>query len=237
MNKTAKRIFSIGCGCLSVILVGGLIVGWIFYARILKPAKELEKIGRVSEQTYKVINGDFPFRPPFSGQLDEKRFQEYLAIRAAAAAAADANIEKLERALKRSSRELAIASLLNEGFVDTIQKILDAHQAALREHKMSASEYQWITRAAMANVLQAADKGNSEAQSLSAYYMGEGKVGAQVQMTADEKSQLRQNLESQKSAVRDDNLRIVLSHKSEITSPAYAFLLDLMTAGVKLKQR
>lgn len=167
MSNTSKIM--IGC-FLSVLLVAGVIVGVVGYLgySVYSTANQIS----VQATRLETINTTYPFtKPAPTAALDQKRFNEYMALR-----------DDLQKELAKLPTILKLMNIMKDpnnpannqdfgitdafGMMGQIADVMEVFSNQLEKNKMSFDEYNYYKKAMLGMLYQSAKQGDSEAQSL-----------------------------------------------------------------------
>lgn len=158
--KNNKALIGIGIGCGALVLMGSVaLIGGVFWVKnkVSGAAQMVEQIAAQEEQI-KAIDKKYPFTAPPDGKplkLDEKRVQDYLAIRASLVPVFK-NFEAQSKALeaRHPTNQGALAGLEALGMTgDLLRDVRAKYIEQLDAKRMSSIEFHTITGAIYASYL------------------------------------------------------------------------------------
>ena len=227
-----KRILLLGCGCFGVLaLMVGAAAMYIFLA-LVKPAIEATQ---TIQTAYQSVNEDYPFTPPAVARLDAERFAEFLQIRASVGQKAQSAIAQLEELDPPGEDTKAppigqILQILRTGFT-AYQELPQVLVEALRACEMSLNEYRWHTAVMLETIIQGAENGNAQAESLRKTLEDGLENQQNVSVDARSAEKMRQTLDAMDLPYYAENLELLLQHGEALTSPVTVSVIDLFTLG------
>lgn len=179
---SGKKIFLIGClGCggmvLLILLLVGSCAGYFGYKAYQMGRETIVLYSDVAND-YQDLDNQIPFEPPAEPALEDQRLNEYLDIRADAAAFAQTiknDIGAIGGDLERiANQEGGAAWFQSIGSIGELVmqmaklpgRVGKEHLQLLRASQMSPSEYSWQTRITLGTIFKASQQEDPEAAAM-----------------------------------------------------------------------
>lgn len=143
----------VGCGVLILLVIAAVVAGgfWVKskVGNAVAASQEIEK----QEQALQDLDSKYPFEPPADGQpieLEEKRVEEYLAIRTSllpAFKSFEAKVKDLEARTQDPKQSLSAGLEMVGMTSEMLRQVRATYLEQLDAHRMSPTEFHGITAA------------------------------------------------------------------------------------------